>query len=69
MSSVTCTIDGWAEYILFHPIQAQKVLAELNAVIRSVLCQVPDGYLVRRVDKKSTFMLVFRNPQVCIVFH
>lgn len=62
-----CAVDDAKAYSLRNRSDARQVHLALQAVIRSVVRQVPGGYFVKEQDGELKFMLAFKHPTVALM--
>ena len=64
MTMVFCAVESGKVYAGWNRADAQIVHAELSALLRSILRQVPGGYLVRQQDGELRYLVAFSKPEV-----
>ncbi|GAX78935.1 hypothetical protein CEUSTIGMA_g6375.t1 [Chlamydomonas eustigma] len=66
ISMVFCMVEGGKAYASRSRGDAQQVIAEIAALMRSLLRQVPGGYFVRQQDGDMKFIVAFNSPEAAL---
>ena len=68
VTAVFCMVDGGTAYAARNRSEAKLVNAEIMAVMRNALRQIPGGYFVRQQDGDLKYILAFSFPEAALLW-
>ena len=68
VTAVFCMVDGGKAYTARNRSEAKLVNAEIVAVMRNALRQIPGGYFVRQQDGDLKYILTFSFPEAALLW-